>query len=96
MLSYLVETKSNADFSINQRRRVPRMSWAIRIGKQIRNMAFNGAMLIGAFTIATVSLAMSWKMRCAFSSVLLNSLDTMMKNEAILRTALDVRWKERR
>jgi len=96
VLSHLVDAKFNADSSINQTNGVSKMSGATRIGKQITNTVFNAVMLISAFAMATVSLAMPWEMRCAFSSVLLNSLDTMMKNEAILRVALDVRWKTRR
>lgn len=81
---------------MHRAKRVLKMSRAVNIGKQIKEIAFDSAILISAFTIAIVSLAMSWKMRCAFSSVLLNILDTMMKNKAILRVALDVRWKKRR
>ena len=64
------------------------------IGKQTMNIAFKTAIFISAFMIAIVSLAMPWKMRCAFSRVLESTLDEMMKKTVILRVGLDLRWKK--
>lgn len=67
---------------------------AVKIGKQTMNIAFKTTICISAFMIAIFSLAMPWKMRCAFAHVLLKTVDKMMKKPVILRVALDVRWKK--
>lgn len=64
------------------------------IGNQTMNIAFKTAIFISAFMISIVSLAMPWKMRCAFSHVLVSTLDEIMKKPVILRIALDLRWKK--
>ena len=66
----------------------------LRLEEQTMNIAFKTTICISAFMIAIFSLAMPWKMRCAFAHVLLKTVDKMMKNSVILRVALDVRWKK--